>query len=98
MQRRLPEAVASVRGEPQLEHQAHGRRGAAPGDVDNRRSVVTGEAVAQLRQLGQEPFGSGAVATSAGADEPVDVSGVFGRAVASQGSRDLLVAGADGLS
>ena len=54
MQRLLAEAVAGMRGEPQIEHEADGRDRCRAGGLDDCGAVVIGHPVTQVGMLGQE--------------------------------------------
>ena len=54
VQRLLAEAVAGMRGEPQIEHEADGRDRCRAGGLDDRGAVVIGHPVTQVGMLGEE--------------------------------------------
>jgi hypothetical protein len=95
VQRLLPEFVAGVGGEAEVEHEGDGAGGARPGGVDDHGPVLAGQPAGQVRVSGENALGGGAVAADTGADEAVDVGDVVGRAGGSQPRGGIGPAGAD---
>ena len=80
MQRLLAEAVAGVRGEPEVEHEGDVAAGPEAGGVDDGGAVLVGQPVRRSGCSARSCSAAWRSALQAGADEAVDVGAVVGGA------------------